>query len=246
MKAIVVLRAMLTNWMRSKEGPLVGFVLPAVSLFILAGVYAENPGSSPPDDLSAIGYLLPGLVAAFIMASGVVLLGRSSSEMRKAGLLKRVSLTPVSKAEWMLGSLLAQLSLGFGLAIVMIFLGEVAYGTTFLLGASWIMLIVLGCLLFSGFGLLVARVANGPDSAGYSGAAIAFLMMVLSGTFWPVGSMPSYLQGISNVLPLTFFENGLRASLYTGDASAAVSDAAIMAAFALAFVTLGWIFASWD
>jgi len=38
----------------------------------------------------------------------------------------------------------------------------------------------------------------------------SFLMMFLSGVFFPIESMPSWLQPVSNVLPLTYFVSGLR------------------------------------
>ena len=38
----------------------------------------------------------------------------------------------------------------------------------------------------------------------------SFLMMFLSGIFFPIASMPEWLQPVSKVLPLTYFVDGLR------------------------------------
>jgi ABC-2 type transport system permease protein len=42
---------------------------------------------------------------------------------------------------------------------------------------------------------------------------VSFLMMFLSGVFFPVETMPEWLQPVSNVLPLTYFADGLRESM---------------------------------
>jgi ABC-2 type transport system permease protein len=42
---------------------------------------------------------------------------------------------------------------------------------------------------------------------------VSFVMMFLSGVFFPVETMPDWLQPISNLLPLTYFAEGLRDSM---------------------------------
>jgi ABC-type multidrug transport system permease subunit len=47
------------------------------------------------------------------------------------------------------------------------------------------------------------------ESWGIVGVAniVSFLMMFLSGVFFPIETMPEWLQPVSNVLPLTYFAN---------------------------------------
>jgi ABC-2 type transport system permease protein len=42
---------------------------------------------------------------------------------------------------------------------------------------------------------------------------VSFLMMFVSGVFFPIETMPEWLQPISNILPLTYFAEGLRDSM---------------------------------
>jgi ABC-2 type transport system permease protein len=42
---------------------------------------------------------------------------------------------------------------------------------------------------------------------------VSFLMMFLSGVFFPIETMPDWLQPVSAVLPLTYFTEGLRDSM---------------------------------
>lgn len=41
----------------------------------------------------------------------------------------------------------------------------------------------------------------------------SFLMMFLSGVFFPIETMPQWIQPVSNILPLTYFVEGLRESM---------------------------------
>ena len=41
----------------------------------------------------------------------------------------------------------------------------------------------------------------------------SFIMMFLSGIFFPIETMPDWIQPISNILPLTYFAEGLRDSM---------------------------------
>ena len=52
----------------------------------------------------------------------------------------------------------------------------------------------------------------------------SFLMMFLSGVFFPIETMPEWIQPISAVLPLTYFADGLRESMVyeTGIATASL------------------------
>lgn len=245
MNALVILRAMLLDWVRRRDGILIGLVFPVALLFLLSKVYVAGSGSTGTL-VSAVAYFLPGLIAASVMVNGVFLLGTSTAELKENGMLKRIASTPLSRFDWILGNVVTQLVLGFGVALVMLLVGLLAFGEPLLLNASGVLLIVLGCFLFSGVGLLVARVAKSSDRATEVGAAISFVLILLSGTLWPVSTTPSYLQSLSSILPLTFVENGMRESLLADGAAATAFDLVVTALLAAVFFALGWLFCNWD
>jgi ABC-2 type transport system permease protein len=69
-------------------------------------------------------------------------------------------------------------------------------------------------------------------------------MMLLSGIFWPISSMPSYLQTLARALPLTYFADGLRNSAVSPEFPAA-TDLVVVAAFAAVLIMLGARFTLW-
>ncbi len=206
-----------------------------ILLLVFGSIYDNpgNPGQAVGQNTAT--YYLTGLTAAFIMTNGVIGLTNVGSELKRSGVLRRLSTTPLTKLEWLLGNVLGQIVLAFALAAIMLALGAALYNTSVLVNAYFVAMLFLGALLFSGVGMSVAGLVEDPVVASGLSEAIAFPMMLLSGTFWPISSMPSYLQTVARVLPLTYFADGLRNPMV----SAAFTDLAVVAVFALALVLLG-------
>ncbi len=245
MKVLVVSLAVARNWLRSRSGLSFSFLFPVVLLLILGSIYGNpgNPGQAVGQ--STASYFLPGLTAAFIMANGVIGLTKVGSELKVDGVIRRLSTTPLTKLEWLLGNVLSQTVLAFVLAAVMLILGAAFYNVSVLINAYSLIMLFLGALLFSGVGMLLAGLIEDPDAASGLGNIIVFPMMLLSGTFWTISSMPSYLQTVARALPLTYFADGLRNSMVSADFSVAFTDLVVVAVFALVLVLFGAEFTEW-
>lgn len=201
--------------------------------------------SSSFRSLTQIDYYMPGLIAAFMMTNGVIGLTGIATEFKRTGLTKRLSATPLTKLEWLVGNVMSQAVLAILLAGVMILLGVAVYHTEVIIDAYGIVTLMLGAILFSGIGMTLAGLVKDPEAAAGLGNAIAFPMMFLSGTFWPVSIMPSFMTSIASLLPLTYFSEGLRNSMVVGDTSAALFNLGVTAAFAVAFILLGAVATRW-
>jgi ABC-2 type transport system permease protein len=195
--------------------------------------------SSSVRPLKFIDYYMPGLIAAFMMTNGVIGLTNVATEFRRTGLTKRLSATPLTKFEWMVGNILSQTLLALLLSAVMIILGVVIYHSTVTIDVYSVITLVVGAVLFSGIGMTLAGVVRDPEAAAGLGNAIAFPMMFLSGTFWSLDIMPSYLQAVARVLPLTYFADGLRDAMVLNNVSGVLVNIGISAAFAVAFIAIG-------
>lgn len=215
-------------------------------LFLVLGSIYGNPGS--PDQAVAqnsASYFLPGLTAAFMMTNGVIGLTDFGSELKRDGVLRRLSATPLTKVEWLLGNFLSQTVLALALGAIMLTLGVILFNVSVLINAYSVALLFLGVLLFSGVGMSLAGLVKDPEAAAGLGNIIAFPMMLLSGTFWPISSMPSSLQTVAQALPLTYLATGLRNSMVSADFSAAFTDLVVVAVFAMVLILLGARFTPW-
>ena len=214
-------------------------------LFLLGGIYGSPGSMGQAVDQNNASYYLLGLTAAFIMANGVIGLTNVCSELKRNGVLGRLSATPLTKFEWLLGNFLSQIVLALVLAAVMLILGVALYSVSVLINAYFLATLFLGVLLFSGLGMLLASLVKDPEAASGLGNVVAFPMMLLSGTFWPVGSMPSYLQTVARALPLTYFADGLRNSMVSADFSAAFTDLVVVAISAVVLMLLSARLTQW-
>ena len=241
MKPLVLLKALLLDWVRNGSNLLICllFLASAVYLGAVGLTFASEglPGLS--------GYFVPGLMAVFVMVNGVVILSRAAREMEESGLLERMAAASVSKSGWLLCLTLVQVITSLVLATLILLVGIIPFGAPLHVSLYWPLLTVIGCVPFSGLGILIANLVKTRLSPGKVSIAVAFLMALFSGTLWPTtGSV--YLQDLSAVLPLTYLEDGLRASITTGEASTAAFNVAVVAFLGIALYGLAWASTKWD
>ena len=75
--------------------------------------------------------------------------------------------------------------------------------------------------------------------------AIGFPMMFLAGSFFPLDLFPSYLRTVANVLPLTYINEGLRATMVLGNDTTALLDLAVTAVIGVVFFFIAARGLSW-
>jgi ABC-2 type transport system permease protein len=87
---------------------------------------------------------------------------------------------------------------------------------------------IIGPWLFASLGMLVGTVTKNPETAGVIGNIVTFPMMFLSGTFFPISIMPTYLQTIAHVLPLFYVIEGLNNVMVYGNITGALIDIGVI------------------
>src|SRR2546428_13376337 len=75
--------------------------------------------------------------------------------------------------------------------------------------------------------------------------AIGFPMMFLAGAFFPIDAMPPFLRTLARGLPLTYINEGLRATMVFGNDGRALINVLITLEFAVAFSAVGAAGLSW-
>jgi ABC-2 type transport system permease protein len=111
----------------------------------------------------------------------------------------------------------------------MVAVGVLAWGAHVTLTVWLIPFLIIGPMLFASLGMLVGTVTKNPETAGVIGNIVTFPMMFLSGTFFPISIMPTYLQTIAHVLPLFYIIEGLNNVMVYGNIMGALIDLAVVA-----------------
>lgn len=185
-----------------------------------------------------IDFLIPGLIGFSILTSPMFSLVNISSEYKKNKLFKQLSLTPLTKMEWLISKMLFYILLTIAGFLLMVGVGVFAFGAHIELNVGLIPFLVLGPMLFAALGMLVGTVTKNPETAGVIGNIVTFPMMFLAGTFFPISQMPQYLQTFAHVLPLFYVTEGLNNVMVYGNRTGALIDIAVLGVITLVIFVL--------
>jgi ABC-2 type transport system permease protein len=192
-----------------------------------------------------IDYLIPGLIGFSILTSPMFSMVDVASSYRKDGIFRQLSLTPLTRAEWLTSHILWYMGLTFVTAGIMIGAGIALFGAHVEVTLSLIPFLIVGPFLFVSLGMLAGSVAKTPESAALIGNIITFPMMFLSGTFFQVSMFPPALQSFAHVLPLYYIIDGMNQVMLFTNTTRALTDVVIAFAAAIVLFLLAVRFFKW-
>ena len=222
-------------------------VLDTLNIQMTGGtrIFRLKPESLVAESFKYIDFFIPGVIAMTVMTIGVHGSIEVNTTYREKGIIKKLASTPLSKLEWILGATTNEMFICFLSTAIILTVGWIVFNVTVTINAYFIALIVAGCLLFPGIGMLIANFVREPEAAEAAANAITFPLMFLSGIFWPIEMLPGFLQEIAKVLPLTYLSEGLRDAMINADPTGALTNTLILVSLAAVFIIAGTIFTSW-
>jgi ABC-2 type transport system permease protein len=198
-------------------------------------------------NLRYIDYLVPGVLGMSLMFSGVYG-GLPIIQQRQAHIIKRLGSTPLRRSMLVFGDLTFRMILVLLTAALIILVGRLAFDVQMV--GNWLSLcgiVILGTLVFTGLGYLTAAFVRTEEAAIPIVNVITMPMMFLSGTFFEVSSMPSFIEPVVKILPLTYLNDGLRQIMVAGTPSHLMTtDIAIMTGWAVICLAVTIRFFRWD
>lgn len=161
-----------------------------------------------------IDFALPGQIGFAILSTAIFGTVFGLLYLKKALILKRLFATPVHGITILLGQGLARLVLALAQTILIVVVGIVGFG--FQLANGWVtlvemlVLVVLGLLVFLGFGLLIAGRTSDENAASPLTNLFTLPQFLLSGVFFTTDVFPTWLRLVADILPLTHFNMAMR------------------------------------
>ncbi|CAH0122020.1 MULTISPECIES: ABC transporter permease [unclassified Paenibacillus] len=168
-------------------------------------------------NLQYIDFLVPGIVAMMIMSNNLNGVAGQIASWRERGVLRRMQSTPLSASSFIAAQITARLLMNGTQAVIVLLIGALIFGTQ--VNGSWLLLlffVIIGTLAFMAIGFIIAGLAKTPESAGPIAGFISFPMMFLGGVFFPINSMPEFLQPIVKALPISHLSTALRQVMNVG------------------------------
>ena len=169
--------------------------------------------TSGTNELNYTDFLLTGMIALSIAQGGMFGMV-DLVEMRRKGLIKRLRMTPAKMGIFGLSDMVMRLLFSIIQILLLSLIGVFFFGANLFINfPSLIIVFLIGALSFNALGYLFSSFSTTQNA--YMGVAniVSFVMMFLSGVFFPIETMPDWIQPISNLLPLTYFAEGLRDSM---------------------------------
>jgi len=193
-----------------------------------------------------IEFFVPGIIAMSVMTSSLSGAVTMNAELRQKGVIRKLSTTPITRADWILSNILYQFVLAVISTAAILVVSYGVFSVRLQINAWLIVFLVLEVFAFGGIGMILTRVANEAESAAAAANFIMFPMMFLAGSFFPIEMMPAFLQTIARILPLYYVNEGLRASMVSVDNTAALRYAAMIGVFAAAVFVVGTTTTKWE
>jgi ABC-2 type transport system permease protein len=167
--------------------------------------------------LSSFDYTFSGLLGFSIIGLGIFGPINVFPELKKQGILRRLSTTPLKVWQFFLSNMITQAIVGLFTMVVMFAVAVMVFhlnivGNVFEIG----LYIAFGIVTILGIGLALGGWAKNERQVAPLANLVTFPMMFLSGTFFPRFLMPEWLQTASSFLPLTPVVDGIRLMLTEG------------------------------
>lgn len=219
-------------------------VQPALWLLVFGQVFARIKGIAT-GDMSYLEFMTPGVLAQSILFTAIFY-GIAVIWERDLGIVHKILVSPANRTALVLGKALAAGVRGLSQAVII-------YALALLLRvhlrldvpsvAGVVCTVMLGSATFSTLSLLAACVVKTRERFMGIGQVITLPLFFASSAIYPVAIMPGWLQRVSNVNPLSYMVDGLRALMLPGVQARVGFDIAVLATAALVISVLSaWLY----
>lgn len=225
----------LKRFLRTPSRIVGSLALPLLLLVFLGFGFGGAAIPGLPEDVDYLEFLVPGMVG-FTILFGASFAGLSILSDREVGFLKEILVAPVSRTSIVLGRIAGGSTTAFIQAILILVLSiPIGFRPQRLLSIPLaFVFLVLIAVTFVGFGVALASQFRDSEGFGLVVQFVIFPLFFLSGAIYPVASLPTPVQVLAYLNPLTYGVDGLRAVLVgTSELPLAVDVGAMLLASAI-------------
>jgi drug efflux transport system permease protein len=137
---------------------------------------------------------------------------------KERGTMEQVRMAPISALSFVLGKTIPYFVISLVSAVVIVLVAMVMFGLP--MRGSWILLLVTTSLYLVGalgLGLFISSIADTQQVAFQIALLASFLpTLMLSGFIFPIASMPTFLRGVTYIVPARYFLIALRGIVLKG------------------------------
>lgn len=198
--------------------------------------------------LRSIDFFLPGILAMALMQLGLFGTAQPLVSLRDQGVLRRLGATPLPRWTVLASQIGMRLTIALAQTVIILAVGVIGFQVP--LQGNLVLLVgmvMLGALTFIALGYVIAAFSKNQETAAGISSLLNFPMMFLSGLFFPVEFVPSFLQPVIAVVPLTYLVDAIRQIMIgTNPLYPLPLDAGVLAAWLAGSLALAVRFFKWE
>lgn len=195
-------------------------VQPALWLLVFGEVFTRMR-AIPTGTMRYLDFMAPGILAQSVLFIAIFY-GIAIIWERDLGIIHKFLVSPTPRIALVLGKALSAGVRGISQAVIVYVLASILsvrinWEPLSLLGV--LLVVLLGSAIFSTFSLIIACLVKTRERFMGIGQIITMPLFFASNAIYPLSVMPGWLRGISQVNPLTYEVDALRALMVGGGAS---------------------------
>jgi ABC-2 type transport system permease protein len=205
----IVWRRELIRFAGDRTQMLMWLIQPLLFLFVLgSGLQTLSAPSTDGVDLKT--FIFPGVLCMGAMFTGIF----SSASLvwdRELGFLREMMVAPVSRSSIIIGKCLGGATVASSQGVILLALAglvDVPYHPMLILGVFGLLLLI--SFTVTAFGVLVAVRIKRAQTFTYVMQMFVMPMFFVSGAFFPVSGLPTWLGALNRIDPLTYAVDAMR------------------------------------
>jgi len=182
---------------------------PLIFLVIFGAGFGQLIGSLAPG-VDFIQFMYPGLVAMSVLTSSLFA-GVSVVWDREFGFLREVMVAPIARSGIVLGKAVGATATALvQVALLLVLAPFIGVSLSIESVVALVPVVAILALGLSGLGILIASFMTSQQGFQLVMQLLIFPLIFLAGVFFPVNSVPDWLQVISKLNPLTYGVDAIR------------------------------------
>jgi ABC-2 type transport system permease protein len=205
----IIWRRELIRFLGARAQIIMALIQPLLFLFVL-GSGLESLSAASTDGVDLTTFIFPGVLGMAVLFTAIF---RAASLVwdRELGFLREMMVAPVSRSSIIVGKCLGGATIAASQGVIMLALAglvDVPYDPVLILGLLGMMLLLAFTL--TAFGVLVAVCIK--QAQTFTSVMQMFVMPLffVSGAFYPVSGLPTWLGVLNRIDPLTYAVDPMR------------------------------------
>tara|TARA_R110002111_G_scaffold173463_1_gene239111 strand:- start:105 stop:941 length:837 start_codon:yes stop_codon:yes gene_type:complete len=195
-------------WSQTVMAPLIN-----AGLFLMIFTIAIGPQRGDVMGVPFMTFLAPGILTMTVIQNAFANTSSSLASAKVQGNIVDTLMPPLSAAELVTGYIGGAIARG-ALVAVVIALGSWLFLGVGLVNPFWVItFVLLGSVLMGGLGMIAGIFANKFDQLSAISNFLVTPLAFLSGTFYSIDALPSWLQTLSHANPFFYIIDGVRVGM---------------------------------